>query len=92
MSRKTIDVNDLRETVNAVLADSSLAGSDGAVYRRGMIAVLEEVLHRTGNYKGFQYLGSESVPHGEKPGINWGFDNDYDARFFNTDSTRVRYF
>lgn len=88
MSRKTFDVNALTVTVNEMCANSTCSPE----VRQGAMNVLEHVLHESGNYRGFQYLGADKVPAGEKPGINWGFDNDYEARFFNTDPTRVYYY
>lgn len=88
MERKTFKVDDLKVKINEVLQTSTCT----ADVRQGEIYVLEDILHSTGNYRGFQFLGADEVPAGELPGINWGFDNDYEARFFNTDRTRVRYF
>ena len=63
--RKTVDVTDLRIRINDMLRLSQC----NREVRRGMIAVLEGVLHDTGNYKGFRYLESHEVPDGELPGI-----------------------
>jgi len=89
MARKTIDVEDLVNTVNHILR--SHVGS--AEKRQGMMNVVEYVLHKTGNYKGFRYLMSDEVPAGELPGIRYenGEILPYPARFENTDSTRVQY-
>lgn len=54
--------------------------------------VLEAVLHRTGNYKGFRYLRLGECSG--NPGINCDSNGplpDYDFRFKDTDRTRVQY-
>ena len=52
MKRKTIRVEDLIDNVNCLL-DLSTCSPD---VRFGMIAILEQVLHDTGNYKGFNNI------------------------------------
>jgi hypothetical protein len=90
--RKTIDVATLTDSVNEMLA----AGWTSQEERRGMCLVLERVLFKTGNYRGYRYLTEREVPVGEKPGINPGEpSDDLDdriARFKNTDGTRVEYY
>ena len=88
MSRKTFDVNALTVTVNEMCANSTCSPE----VRKGAMGLLEHVLHASGKYNGFKYLGANEVPPGELPGINWGFENDYEAKFFNTDNTRVYYY
>tara|TARA_Y100001937_G_scaffold10992_1_gene13348 strand:+ start:151 stop:345 length:195 start_codon:yes stop_codon:yes gene_type:complete len=57
-----------------------------------MIAVLENILHETGNYEGFGYLFYDEVPRGELPGIHPMAQGMTVAdRFANTDNTRVEY-
>ena len=95
MSRKssTVKVTDLIEMVNNCLRDS---GNDQQQYRAGMMAILESTLHDTKNYKGFRYLAKEELSQGFVPGINTTEEGqmvlEYEARFANTDSTRVKYF
>ena len=106
MPRKTCNVEQLRNTVNEMLQNSTCSADT----RQGMINVLEQVLHDTGNYNGFQYLGKEATPEGQLPGINTHYaprpsggynlmigdklyeDATYESRFENTDRTRVNYF
>jgi hypothetical protein len=88
--RKTISVAPLIETVNAMLKNSAPDQSD---IRKGMMLVLEEVLHSSGNYKGFRYLLADEVTG--NPGVNYvnGMPHpDIVARFVDTDRTRVMYF
>jgi len=86
--RKTVDVSSTKDKVNEMLAVSTCS----AGVRQGAINVLENILHETGNYRGFRYLGVDEIPANQTPGIRWGFDDNVVARFFNTDPTRVQYF
>ena len=97
MPRKTINVELMRTEVNTMLKDSTC----GPEERQGMIGVLETLLHKSGNYHGFQYLAPEHVPKDHKPGMNrvdysiestGTSDEIYKLRFKDTDKTRVRYF
>lgn len=73
-------------------ANTHLKGNYGDhAFREGIIAMLKGVLHITGNYNGFVYLEAHEVPEGAMAGINSGVDLDYNAKFLNTDPTRVRY-
>lgn len=77
MGRKTIDVEKVKEFANAGLAaQSSFLRLEGVTpeqaYRMGIAAVLEGVLHATGNYKGFAYQRSELDNNGA---LKWGYDN-----------------
>ena len=89
--RKTINVTDLVDMVNEICKDSA---PDRADVRQGAMNVLEGVLHETGNYSGFRYLLNTECEG--NPGVNYDErglpDTDYEARFANTDKTRVKYF
>ena len=92
-AKKIIKINELLTIVNNMLATSP---SDAKEERSGMIAVIETVLISTNNYKGFKYLMKTQLQFGSLPGINVD-DNgeiceDAQARFANTDYTRVQYF
>lgn len=52
MKRKTFKVQDLVNRTNDRLRVSTCSPE----VRLGMIAVLESILHETGNYRGFNYL------------------------------------
>jgi hypothetical protein len=87
-ARKTVSIKALKDTVNSMLAQSTCE----PLIREGMIAVLESALHDTGNYNGFHYLESGSVPYRQLPGINGlGSEMTYDELFANTDRTRACY-
>lgn len=68
MARKTVDVEDVREVANKMLAskDSAYRGTpeENAGYRLGVAALLEWVLHESGNYAGYGYQ------RGNHPAIN----------------------
>jgi hypothetical protein len=100
--RKTFDVETLRHIVNDVLANMAGDSVSEKQYRKGMMFLLEDVLHETGNYRGFQYLSSASVPNFCKPGTRATLASvvkykdgqphpNYDERFKDTDETRVVY-
>jgi hypothetical protein len=59
MSRKTIPVADVVEMANDMLANSADSKEQG---REGIRMLLEQILHATGNYRGYSYLdGHEAV-------------------------------
>lgn len=88
--RKTVSVEFVVNRANTMLAKSTCS----AEVRQGVINFLEDILHETGNYKGFRYLLQEEIPEGQKPGVNYldGVPHwDYELRFKDTDCTRVQY-
>lgn len=54
-ARKTVTVEQVRELGNRLLAieDNAHVNAD---FRKGVAAVLETILHETGNYAGFNFL------------------------------------
>lgn len=50
--RKTFEIDDLKQMVNSRLKESTCSPDE----RFAMASILEDVLHRTGNYRGFTYL------------------------------------
>lgn len=91
MARKTVKVETVVGYVNSMLQHSF--GSCTTDERMGMIDVLEQILHDTGNYKGYRYLTQDEVPAGEKPGIYYAGDMPapYPERFKDTDHSRRAY-
>ena len=90
MARKTFKVEDLVKVVNHNLCN----GGDTADTRIGMIALIEQVLHDSGNYKGYRYLTQAEIPSPHKPGIHVDVNGDilpYPNRFKDTDDTRREY-
>lgn len=90
MSRKSVNVEVVKTKINQVLALSECSSD----MRQGMMNVLEDILHTSGNYHGFRYLGNLEVPRGQYPGIHMELidSRDHEAKFFGTDRTRVQYF
>lgn len=88
MARKTVSVDYLRDTVNKALATSTC----GREAREGMDAMLCDVLHSTGNYRGFRYLVESEVPVGHQPGIRYDHNTDGWSNFSNADDTRRHYY
>lgn len=91
MAKKTLKVEELKNTINNSLANSVT----GQEFRRGLIFVLEDVLFATGNYGGFKYLLQNDVPEGELPGVRYDLHGNilpYEQRFKDTDDTRRHYF
>jgi len=91
-SRKTFSVDEYRARVNCILATSNMPAS----YRQGLIDLLEHILHSSGNYKGFKYLGKDEMGEMVKdhpPGINTPIEDlSHEERFQGTDDTRRYYF
>ena len=63
-SRKTIAVSEVVQRLNTMLANTdgnALHGSqtmnahDWQMMRKGMALMMEDILHLTGNYRGYQY-------------------------------------
>lgn len=67
MSRKTFNVEDFKAGINKQLASDFMDGRANAVdgIREGLCIALENVLHSTGNYKGFHYV--DGWQHTRKP-------------------------
>lgn len=84
-TRKTIEVNEIKKQANEYFKNAF----DTPQERQAVICFLEEILRKTGNYHGFQYLSVNECPLNELPGIRefdgtkWNFEN--------TDRTRVKY-
>jgi hypothetical protein len=98
--KKTYRVDDLRNVANSMLRHSTCSSE----MRHGIITLLCEVLHSTGNYQGFRFLTKDEVPYGHMPGIN-SDDLDpfpkalekldtpeHERNFKDTDTTRRQYF
>ncbi len=58
--RKTIRISELKEKTNKLLAESKPEAIEG---RKAVARFVMDILHETGNYKGFGYLESESDIH-----------------------------
>lgn len=85
-TRKSFNVVAFRDKVNWRLTNCTMS-EDGL---KELCLTLEDVLHDTGNYGGFRYLGIGEVPEGELPGIRW--DCAQMDQFTNTNGYRRKYF
>ena len=81
-SRKTFTVRSILDKVN----HANRHGTQSADERRGQNALLESVLHETGNYKGFSYLPANFVPAGCEPGVVYSAG---EANLFPDDTRRI---
>lgn len=88
--RKTTEIATIVDHVNAMLADTYYTTPD---MRLGAIVVLERILHDTGNYAGFRYLGNDELPVEVMPGVRYDANDilPYPERFENTDDSRRQY-
>ncbi len=93
MATKTFKVNQLIVNTNKILASHT----ETPDFAKGLIIMLEDILHQTGNYNGFRYLTIDEVPDSCLPGIHWIKNKQQQnlaptPKFTLTDSTRVHYF
>ena len=86
--RKTINVAEVRYTVNHILATATTDDDKHRQYRMGMILLLEDMLMQTGNYKGYAYLTQDEIIPDCRPGVRY---EDGKANFIDTDDTRRYY-
>jgi hypothetical protein len=97
MGRKTIEVEKMLEFANERLA--WVSESNTPEMRWGVIVMIEEILHKSGNYNGFRYLDNYDLPAEVLPGVRRAFRQEsygdclsYEDRFKNTDETRRYYY
>lgn len=60
MARKTVDVADLKEWINTIL-DPSECPALNADNRETAACILSNVLHDSGNYRGFRFLDTTTT-------------------------------
>jgi hypothetical protein len=92
--RKTIEVELVKKLVNDMLEFSAYDDDRHQQFRFGAITLLEEILHITGNYKGYGYLTQEDLLPDCRPGVNYlnGVPHpDYEERFKDVDNSRRVY-
>ena len=89
MSRKTIDIQTIKEMVNDFLLNSP---DDDKPSRETMIMFFENVCKKTMNEPDFYYLSKEAMRKSES-GTSFGiaFTPDGKYNFNNTDHTRVQF-
>jgi hypothetical protein len=102
MPRKTIVVEQIKDDVNRILATYIERDTDSE-FLMGYRQLLENILHTTGNYRGYNFLDKSQVPAGERAGCHFDllsspdrFEMQYgskvDRAFQDTDSNRIRYY
>ena len=99
MARKTFDVSKIKDRVNFYLLNSK---DSNRGERRGMMTMLEGILHDSGNYRGFGYLSvrdMENSVNGTTYGVRPYADSEElkmmqaeGTLFDGTDNTRIHYF
>lgn len=100
--KRTFSVEEFKDSINKTLAsyEEKEASHD---FIQGLRAALEGVLKTTGNYQGYEFLGIDEVPNGERPGV-WSnymssgrFEYSHkhsrliDKAYEGTDANRVKY-
>lgn len=89
MGRKTLKVDDLKQYVNDFLFHSANEVKEA---REAMCVMLEEMLRKTENYNGFQYISRVEMQKSNR-GSSFGIESETDGnKFVGTDRTRRRYF
>jgi hypothetical protein len=91
-SRKTTDIQPMREYANKLLASTYKVHD--AQFRQGIIAMIEQLLHEAKAYRGFSYIASYELPDDVLPGVRYAEGYQllpYPERFDNTDDTRRYY-
>jgi hypothetical protein len=93
MSRRTFNVEEIVRLTNESLAKSTCSPDQ----RTGQIQTIENILHSTGNYRGYRYLMLDEVPDRQLPGIvvHGTVENTpYEIRFAEgtVDQTRIQFF
>jgi hypothetical protein len=92
--RKTVDVEFVKTLVNNMLEHGAYDDDRHQQFRFGALTVLEEILHETGNYRGYGYLLQEQLLPTCRPGVNYlnGVPHpDFEERFADTDNSRRVY-
>ena len=80
MARKTIDVETVKLRANRALTDAAphqnetMGATCAQIFRQGIAVVLEDVLHESGNYRGFQYAD----PNGQRNERGFLIEGTYD--------------
>lgn len=89
MARKTVKIEKIIEMGNKILQSDT----HDQEFRCGVKLMLENILHESETYRGFRFLTQEEVPYGEAPGIHYkdGMPAPYPGRFYETDSTRIKF-
>jgi hypothetical protein len=63
-SRKTVNVEAVKETANQLLERTDKYAIDGE-FKAGVCTMIERILHDTGNYRGFYFINPDARPNDE---------------------------
>lgn len=85
--RKTVKIAELKAHANKVFRESQPEFSEG---RKHIATFVEDLLHASGQYKGFNYLEAKDLQDGWKPGIVFDESPARDHVF--PDPTRIYYY
>jgi hypothetical protein len=85
--RKTIEVAEIVAKANQVFRDS---GNEFKTGRAATKLLVEDILMKTGNYKGFNYLTESEVEPGKSFGIEWSNQPKPEPKFH--DQTRIKFY
>ena len=97
-SRKTVHVDTVKKMANEMMLHST---DDRAKGREAISILLENILHKTGNYRGYNMLTKETMERESKSGTTVGVNydeekgipcEDFTERFANCDDTRRYYY
>ena len=91
--RQTIEVSKIKDLVNERNQKPGASWNTAAI-RGGQNILLEEILHLTGNYKGFNYYRQNELSPGDLPGCIMGIDENGEYTGVNEfpDETRRYYY
>lgn len=81
-ARKTVDVREILDRANDYLSSAGTLPE----HRAGVASLLEVILHETGNYRGYNLLGTEYAGPGNEP------DETYPVLRKGFDDTRRHYY
>jgi hypothetical protein len=90
---KTINVEWIKKEVNYRLLHTQDSLKDS---REALASLLEVILMKTGNYKGFNHLNADAMKNSDN-GLSVGINSPIDGKtpeeiFSNTDHTRIFYY
>ena len=90
MKRKTISVEALKNRINNSL---KMSGDDYKEGRRALMSTIEDILHETGNYKGFGFITKDERVLANS-NLSYGMYKGEDGQYYfdGCDRTRVFYY
>jgi len=86
-AKKTIHVDEITAMANELLAYDS----HNKEFRQGVSVLIEAILHRTNNYRGYRFLTQNETFTDVLPGTREFNKETGRFNFENTDNTRIKY-